>query len=52
MTVVALFLVAAIRSILSIAGGCKRKSSFTTLFAIDRTQRSAVQIDLQHLDVL
>ena len=49
---VALFLVAAIRSILKIAGGCKRKSSFTTLFAIDRTQRSAVQIDLQHLDVL
>jgi hypothetical protein len=50
--VVALFLVAAIQSILNIAGCCMRKSSFTTLFAIDRTQRSAVQIDLQHLDVL
>ena len=48
----ALSLVAAIGSILNIAGGCKRKSSFATLFAIDRTQRSAVQIDLQHLDVL
>lgn len=48
----ALFLVAAIGFILDIAGGCKCKSSLTTLFAIDRTQRSAVQIDLQHLDVL
>ena len=48
----ALSLVAAIGSILNIAGGRKAKSSFTTLFAIDRTQRSAVQIDLQHLDVL
>ena len=48
----ALFLVAGIGSILNIAGSCKRKPSFTTLFAIDRTQRSAVQTVLQHLDVL
>ncbi len=48
----ALFLVAAIGSIFKIAGGCKHKSSLTAWFAIDRTQRSAVQIDLQHLDVL
>jgi hypothetical protein len=40
------------RPFLGIAGGCRRRSSFTTLFAIDRTQRSAVQMDLQHLDVL
>lgn len=48
----ALSLVVGIGSNLDIAGGCKRTSSTTGLFAIDRTQRSAVQIFLRHLDVL
>ncbi|WP_157450018.1 hypothetical protein [Bradyrhizobium sp. ARR65] len=48
----ALFLVVAIGSnFKKIAGGCERKSSFTELFAIDRTQRSAAQMVLQRLDV-
>ena len=48
----ALSLIAAIGSIVSVAGSCKCKSSFTPLSAIDRTQRSAVSTALQDLDVL